>query len=45
MPPPKDTAISDALNKNPKMSTILNPKTIDEMVTKFVTKTLPTISV
>ena len=44
MPPPKVTARSGALNENPNISTILNQKTIDEVVAKFFLNTLPTLS-
>ena len=45
MPPIKDNANSDALNKNSTISTISKPKNIDEIVAKSAIKTLPTISV
>ena len=41
--PTKDNTSNDVLkNENPMMLKILNPKMIDEVVSKFIIKTLPT---
>ena len=40
---PKYTTNRKAINKNPKMLTILNPKTIEKGVYKFAIKTLPAV--
>ena len=45
MPPQKDTTSIDALNNNPKMLTILNPKKIGEFIAKFFINDLPTIRI